>query len=64
MSNHPNRALVPLLRHARQCIADNSTALTYADLTGDARRLADVQIERNTALIIRIEQAINKEPTT
>lgn len=61
--NHPSRSYVALLRQSRQCIADNSTALTYADLTGDARKLADVQIERNTVLIVRIEQAINKEPT-
>lgn len=60
--NHPNRSHIPLLRQARQTILDNSTALIYADLTGDARRLADAQLERNSSLADAIGQALAKEP--
>lgn len=58
MTNHPNRTLASLLRQASQCIADNSIALTYAELQGDARRLADVQLERNHTLARAIDSVL------
>lgn len=55
MTNHPNRSrLANVLRNAIKTLADNNTALTFVELTGDARQLADVQIERNHAMIITL----------
>lgn len=60
--NHPSRNYVSLLRQARYALADNSTALTYCDLSGDARRLADAQLERNAELMAKIGHALAKDP--